>query len=96
LYQIYCSPNAPDHFIEIGKKSLITPPGWNPNPTRHGAQGNVAQNMVLHQISHNFETMNRISENSNSVRDVNDDINDVASNTEVSEIDSFQEKRLSE
>jgi hypothetical protein len=35
--------------------------------------------------------LTRLSEDSNSVRDINVDNNDDASNTEVSEIDSFQE-----
>jgi hypothetical protein len=94
LYHVNCSPNAPEHFIEISKRSLIVPPGWNPyhrllawRSRKCGTEYGFIPDFG------SFETMNRFSENSNSVRDINDDMNGDASITEVSEIDSFQEKR---
>jgi hypothetical protein len=44
----------------------------------------------------NYMSMNQLSEESNSVKDDNDDFNGDASITEVSEIDNFQENRRSE
>lgn len=73
-YFLMCSPGAPESFLQINEQVLDTPPGWNPYHrllawrsrkcgTEYGFVPNFDQ----------FEAMNKLSENSNSLGDAESD-----------------------
>lgn len=77
-YQLSCSPNAHERFQKISRSVLITPAGWNPyrrllawRSRKCGTEYGFIPNFPI------FETMNQISEESNSIGDLEiDDIDE--------------------
>lgn len=83
-YHLVCAPAAPQHFHKLDAK-LTPPPGWNPYRrllawrsrkcgTEYGFEPNFES----------FETMNQLSENSNSIGDA--DTNDEERNPSTSNV----------
>lgn len=78
-YRLSCSLNAQERFQEISRRVLITPAGWNPyrrllawRSRKCGTEYGFIPNFPI------FETVNQISEESNSIGDleIDDDIDE--------------------
>ena len=73
-YHVDCSPGASEYFHDLRKRALTTPPGWNPyrrllawRSRKCGTEYGFVPDFER------FETMNKISENSKSIGDAEDD-----------------------
>jgi hypothetical protein len=73
-YHLRCSPNAPERFQQISRSVLNTPPGWDPyrrliawRSRKCGTECGFVPSFPI------FEAMNQISEESNSIGDLESD-----------------------
>ena len=81
-YYMECSPSAPKHFFKFCQLILNTPPGWNPyrrllawRSRKCGTEYGFCPNFEQ------FEAMNQISENSNSIGPPDDNVDDEDADT---------------